>query len=236
MARFGVAQGALFERLYVRSAVTLHFLQEEPSVVTALVLKTQGRVLLVLKNHVEGDIVVAFRLGTKKDRASKRWAVRVAWKAPVEGILGEHLDFEAPGGLKSEACLRCAFCSISPPWSSYHDHAQCPYLGTLNKVREHLHVEHAMVLADNRIRLTCAQKPIELKVFLAEDKKWKAEIERKVGELTATLKGGKKHKSADDAPGPSKPAKMPKKEKREKAPGKQEGGSKDTKGKGKAKD
>lgn len=153
-----------------------------------------------------------------------------------EAAVGEPADFEAPGGTKFVARKRCALCSISPPWSTYHDHAQCPYLGTLNKVRENLRYEHIRVTLANKLEMPRVEKPVDFKAFLEEDKRWKAEMERKVGELAAALKGGKKRKAADDAPGPSKPPKAPKEEKKEKGKGKDKADvKKDVKGKGKGK-
>ena len=161
------------------------------------------------------------------------------WDEQTAALLDEPKDFEASGGLKFEARKRCAFCSISPPWSSYHDHAQCPYLGTLNKVRENLRIEHIRVTPLNKLELPRTKKQIDLDAHIAADAKWKAETSQKIGELFALLKGGKKRKNADDAPGPSKPAKAPKKEKEDKGQGKGQGGAAPkgakSKGKGKAK-
>ncbi|OJT04060.1 hypothetical protein TRAPUB_5255 [Trametes pubescens] len=193
--------------------------------------------LEALVAHVGGKTYVPFRLFNKNGCPSKRWVVRVVWEARAgEAAIGEPMDFEAPGGTKFTARKRCALCSISPPWSTYHDHAQCPYLGTLNKVRENLRYEHIRVTLGNKLEMPRTEKPVDFKAFLEEDKRWKAEMERKYGELAAALKGGKKRKVADDAPGPSKPPKTPKKEKEEKSKGKDKADvKKDVKGKGKDK-
>jgi hypothetical protein len=31
---------------------------------------------------------------------------------------------------------RCAFCMRGPPFADFHDHTQCPLVGTMNKIRE----------------------------------------------------------------------------------------------------
>ncbi|KAI0819761.1 hypothetical protein BC628DRAFT_1342022 [Trametes gibbosa] len=211
--------------------------------VTAPTAGTDGKweieegALAELKEQVGGIAVVVFRLRNKKGKPSKRWVVRIVWGPQGNGVVAPHLDFEATGGIKFEVRLRCALCSISPPWSSYHDHAQCPLLGTLNKVRENLRYEHIRVELNNKLVMPRTRAAIDIDTFVVDYQKWKAEVDRKLGKLAAAIKGGKKRKLADNAPGPSKPTKAPKKEKedKDKGKGKQGEGLKDPKGKEKGK-
>ncbi|KAH9850545.1 hypothetical protein C2E23DRAFT_887423 [Lenzites betulinus] len=197
-----------------------------------------GEDLAELLQHSGGVTFVAFRLLNQKGVPSKRWVIRIVWQDQGSVSMAvAHQDFKSSSGLEFRAVLRCALCSISPPWSSYHDHTQCPYLGTLNKVRENLGYEHIRVEINSQLAMPRTKRAIDFDKFVAELTKWKADVDRKLGELFAAQKGGKKRKAADDAPGPSKPTKTPKKEEKDKGKGKgkQEEGSKDAKGKGKAK-
>ncbi|KAI8968071.1 hypothetical protein BD414DRAFT_47399 [Trametes punicea] len=171
---------------------------------------------------------------TKSGAPTKRWAVRAIFPDTEGATVGAPEDFEAPGGFKFEGVLRCALCSVSPPWSSYHNQVQCPYLGTLNKVRENLGIEHIKTSNNGRLVLPRTEKPTDFKAFLEQDKKWKAEMERKMGELMALLKGSQKRPAPEDSAGPSKPSKSARKEQKGKGKGKQGKESKDSKGKGKA--
>ncbi|KAI1782194.1 hypothetical protein LXA43DRAFT_1104573 [Ganoderma leucocontextum] len=91
--------------------------------------------------HLEatiGSAVILFRLYSRGNRASRRWLARptgpctmaapvdVTWTEPVEADAEERVF---------RAVRRCALCSISSLYLAGHDHVQCPYIGTLDKVR-----------------------------------------------------------------------------------------------------
>lgn len=114
-------------------------------------------------------------------------------------------------------------------WATPHDHVQCPYIGTLNKVRSHLGIlpikveDGKLVLPRQKVPVNVEEQLKELFTKVADLDKRLAAVEKKPDPK------GKKREHPDDSPAKAQPAKKVKQEKGEKE---KKGGKKADKGKG----
>ncbi|KAJ8456383.1 hypothetical protein ONZ51_g12160 [Trametes cubensis] len=148
----------------------------------------------------------------------------------VEEGLDIDLDVDVDGKEREFSFLHaCAFCSVSPVWATPHDHVQCPYIGTLNKVRSHLGIlpikveDDKLVLPRQKVPVNVEEQLKELFTKVADLDKRLAAVEKKPDPK------GKKREHPDDSPAKAQPAKKVKQEKGEKE---KKGGKKADKGKG----
>ncbi|KAL6308742.1 hypothetical protein BKA93DRAFT_822039 [Sparassis latifolia] len=163
----------------------------------------------------------------KNGHPSKVWVVRVDEAGDDKGV--DHTI----NGLKFTFHHRCALCGRGPPWVSYHDHVQCPLMGTMNKVREHLGYE-PMHAEDGCVIRKDALRPMDVEKEYKELRKTLEDLEKRVKQceqLIETLQGKKrKGGAAPDADAP--PSKKQKKNKDASKEEKKAGPSKPKPGKG----
>ena len=168
-----------------------------------------GKILLL----VSLENMLTHQQFTEEGRPAKRWAVRVVRGGNTETDVR---DWEAPGGIKFVYSPRCAFCSISAPFGVNHEHVQCPYIGTLNKVRDNLGYEPVSI---DRNLVICPRekKQLDVEKKLKEIDAAIADFRKQLAELRSEKdKGGKKRKAAESPAANPKDPKKPKKETKEK--------------------
>jgi len=119
---------------------------------------------------------------------------------------------------------RCAFCMRGPPYADYHDHTQCPLVGTMNKIREQ--GGYSLIKVDDKaldLTLTKSTDDTERRVKTLETRM--IDLEKRV--LKLEPKTAKKRAASDADKSP--PAKKKKTDAKQPAAGPSKGKKKSTK-------